>query len=193
MKTENKTLEFVQSSLRSASDIYKKGGHVTMNYRDQLFRMHFDNRRQIEWETTIPSTIEELMDSKPLENINQGQNLRFISKIAKTKLYGRYTSGKKLSNYKSKEEIVERNFLKGLLSKPPLFNLHRNELKRYKDIVEWLKEYNPKTKVTEDSLSYLKSKVSIKIMKVERTKECENFISFIKQRFKYFEDEEFFK
>jgi len=193
MKTENKTLEFVQSSLRSASDIYKKGGHVTMNYRDQLFRMHFDNRRLLEWETTIPSTIEELMDSKPLVNINQGQNLRFISKIAKTKLYGRYTSGKKLSKYKSKEEIVERNFLNALLSKPPLFNLHRNELKRYKDIVEWLKEYNPKTKVTEDSLSYLKSKVSLKIIKVERTKECESFITFIKQRFKFFEVEEFFK
>lgn len=29
MKTENKVVEFVQSSLRSASDIYKKGGNVT--------------------------------------------------------------------------------------------------------------------------------------------------------------------
>jgi hypothetical protein len=47
IKTENKTLEFVQSSLRSASDVYKKGGHVTMKYRDQIFRMHYDNRRQL--------------------------------------------------------------------------------------------------------------------------------------------------
>jgi len=194
IRAENKTIEFVQSSLRSASEVYKKGGHVTLNYRDQLFRMHFDNRRQLEWETTIPSTVEVLIDSKPLENVRQGKNLRFISKIVKTNLYGKYTSGgKKLSKYRSKEEIVERNFLKGLLSNPPLFNLHRSEFKRYKDIVEWIKEFNPKAKVTEDSLSYLNSKVSLKIMKVERTKECESFISFVQKRFKNFDVEEFFK
>lgn len=45
IKTESKTIEFIQSRLRSASEIYKKGGHVTMQYRDQLFRMHYDNRR----------------------------------------------------------------------------------------------------------------------------------------------------
>jgi hypothetical protein len=44
-KSEHKTLEFIQSRLRSASEIYKKGGQVTMVYRDQLFRMHYDNRR----------------------------------------------------------------------------------------------------------------------------------------------------
>jgi len=47
-KSENKTIEYVQGRLRSASDIYKKGGHVTMVRRDQLFRMHFDNRRILE-------------------------------------------------------------------------------------------------------------------------------------------------
>jgi hypothetical protein len=193
MKTENKTIEFVQSSLRSASDIYKKGGHVTMQYRDQLFRMHYDNRRQLEWETTIPSSIEVLIDSKPLENINQGRNLRYLSKIVKTKLYGKYTNGgQKQRKYRSSAEIVERNFLKGLLSKPPLFNLHRQELKKYKDIINWLQQYNLKTKVTEDSLAYLQSKVEVKVMKVERTKECENFIRFVKERFKDFDVEEFF-
>jgi len=45
LKSETKTLEFTQSRLRTATDIYKQGGHVTMIYRDQLFRMHFDNRR----------------------------------------------------------------------------------------------------------------------------------------------------
>jgi hypothetical protein len=48
LKSNEKTLEFVQSRLRSASDIYKKGGHVTMLYRDQVFRMHFDNRRLLD-------------------------------------------------------------------------------------------------------------------------------------------------
>ena len=46
-KSEPKTLEYIQTSLRSATEIYKKGGHVTMKYRDQLFRMHYDNRRAL--------------------------------------------------------------------------------------------------------------------------------------------------
>lgn len=45
IKSEHKTMEFTQSRLRSAADIYNKGGQVTMQYRDQIFRMHFDNRR----------------------------------------------------------------------------------------------------------------------------------------------------
>jgi len=48
VKSENKTIEYVQGRLRSASEIYKRGGHVTMESRDQLFRMHFDNRRVLE-------------------------------------------------------------------------------------------------------------------------------------------------
>lgn len=46
-KSEPKTLEYIQNSLRSATEIYKKGGHVTMKYRDQVFRMHYDNRRAL--------------------------------------------------------------------------------------------------------------------------------------------------
>lgn len=45
LKSERKELEYVQSSLRSAKEVYKDGGNVTMKYRDQIFRMHYDNRR----------------------------------------------------------------------------------------------------------------------------------------------------
>jgi hypothetical protein len=34
-----KTITFTTTSLRSATDIYKYGGHVTMVYRDQDFRL----------------------------------------------------------------------------------------------------------------------------------------------------------
>jgi len=40
------------------------------------------------------------------------------------------------------------NIVKGLLSEPPLFNLHRVELPKYKDIVEILKRFNPTIKLT---------------------------------------------
>lgn len=46
--SENKTIEYFQSRLRSAKDVYKNGGHVTMVYKDQQFRMHFYNKRVLE-------------------------------------------------------------------------------------------------------------------------------------------------
>jgi len=47
-QSESKTIEYIQSRLRSATDIFKKGGHVTMVYKDQQFRMHYDNKRVLE-------------------------------------------------------------------------------------------------------------------------------------------------
>jgi hypothetical protein len=79
MKTEHKTIEYVQSRLRSASDIYKKGGQVVMVKKDQLFRMHFYNRRVLQGETSIPPAVEMLMDSLPLPEIKVGANFRGIS------------------------------------------------------------------------------------------------------------------
>ena len=43
----SKDLEYVQTSLRSAVDILKTGGHVTRKYKDQRFSLVFDNRREI--------------------------------------------------------------------------------------------------------------------------------------------------
>jgi hypothetical protein len=48
MKSESRSIEYVQGSLRSATDIYKKGGNVTGKSRDQQFRMHYDNRRLLD-------------------------------------------------------------------------------------------------------------------------------------------------
>lgn len=41
-------MEYIQGSLRSAIKVYKEGGQVTMVNRDQIYRMHYDNRRVIE-------------------------------------------------------------------------------------------------------------------------------------------------
>jgi len=46
LKTVTKTIELRMSRLRSASEIFKKGGHVTMEYRDQQFRLHFIKNTQ---------------------------------------------------------------------------------------------------------------------------------------------------
>ena len=48
LKSPSRSIEFIQNRLRSATDIIKNGGHVTSLKRDQIFRMHFDNRRILE-------------------------------------------------------------------------------------------------------------------------------------------------
>ena len=47
MNSDERTLEYIQSSLRSALSISKNGGHVTMIYKDQKFSLKYDNRRLI--------------------------------------------------------------------------------------------------------------------------------------------------
>ena len=42
-----KELEFVQTSLVGAKELSERGGHVTMNYRDQSYRIVYDNKRQV--------------------------------------------------------------------------------------------------------------------------------------------------
>ena len=165
-----------------------------MVYKDQLFRMHFDNRRVLDWATTIPSSLENLVDSHPLENINQGKNLRFIGRMYKNKLYGKHTSVlQSVKKYKNKEEMVIRNFLKGLLSTPPKFNLNRRVLLGYKDIVEYMLSYNPSLKITVSSLAYLKhSNKEGSLLPVKKTNQSESFVKFVKLKFKDFDVEEFY-
>ncbi len=42
-----KEMIFIQSSLRSAKQLYEEGGHVTMEYNDQSFRLVYYNKRKI--------------------------------------------------------------------------------------------------------------------------------------------------
>lgn len=165
LKSESKSMEYIQARLRSASDIYKQGGHVTMVYKDQQFRMHFDNRRLIvapktESDSTNKPSLNSLLDSKPLKNITQGKNLRFMAKLNKTKLYSNYTSkGNKGKSYKKHVDLAVLNFLKGLLTEPPMFNLNREGLESYTKIVSYLKEFDSKIGVTEHDVANLKGRL----------------------------------
>jgi hypothetical protein len=192
-KSESKTLEFIQTRLRSATDIYKYGGHVTMVYRDQLFRMHFDNKRILLDEGKDLSK-EILLDSNPLNSVSQGENLRFISKLPKLKQYTRFSNlvVNNAARYKSVEDLAVINFVKGLLISPPMFNLHRVGLEEYKDIVAYLKAYNPKIKLNEKGIAVLKSR-PISIKTVPRVKQTEDFVNFLLLKFKNFDTEAFFR
>jgi hypothetical protein len=193
--SSSKKIEFIQTRLRSAKDIYKKGGHVTMVYKDQQFRMHFDNKRVIEvFEDQIEADLiqESLLDSKPLLDINHGENLRFISKLTKEKQYSRFSNLTNLNRYKNNEDLVVTNFIKGLLSEPPMFKLHRNGLESYKAIVEYIKEFNPARKISPQSIALLKNR-SIKWKSVPKDTSSEEFVKYIKIKFIDFDEESFFR
>jgi hypothetical protein len=194
-KSDAKTLEYIQFRLRSASDIYKKGGHVTPVYRDQLFRMHYDNRRII-IDPVNPENLnfnDCLLFSKPVRNVEEAANLRFISKISKTGLYSIQTSaGSNTNSYRTYEDLAVRNFIKGLLSTPPKFNLNRTELDSYRKIIDFVQAYKPRIKYTVASISALKNR-PIKWKAVPRTPQNEAFIRYVLTKFKDFDVNAFYR
>jgi len=44
---DSKQIAFIQTSLRSAKEIYLKGGHSTLTLNERFFNLKFDNRREI--------------------------------------------------------------------------------------------------------------------------------------------------
>jgi len=194
LKKEDKSLEFIQFSLRSALDIYKEGGHVTPVYKDQKFRLQYDNKRLI----IIPKGYEDtidfsniLLDSVPVPNKEFSKILRFLSKFHKQSIYSKGTSVSSGNKYKNYIDLAVRNFIKGLLSNPQKYNLN-TEITSYSEIIEFVQGYDDKIKISKSSISHLKGRKMI-FKTVPRTKETLKFVDYIKTRYKDFNEEEFFK
>jgi hypothetical protein len=45
--TSTRRVEFIESGLRTPTDIYKNGGHIQMMYRDKVYSFEYDNKRRI--------------------------------------------------------------------------------------------------------------------------------------------------
>lgn len=192
LSTDEKSLEYVQSSLRSAKDIYKDGGHVTMIYKDQLFRLQYDNRRKI----VVPEGLESntdfssiLLDSNPVLNAEESKNLRYISKLHKSRLYNKSSNILSGNKYKDYSDLAVRNFIKGLLSDPPKYNLPSQS--NYTDIIRFIKQFDSEIKVTKQSISNLKNRKTI-LKNVPRTKETLQFIEYVKTKYPNFDEKAFF-
>jgi hypothetical protein len=192
LKSKDKTIDFVQSTLRSAITLYKEGGGVTPSYRDQYFRMHFDNRRSI----IVPESYEGitdvsgiLLDSKPLKDRSECKLLRYVGKIHKASVYHKNTSKTTGNKYRSYEELAIRSFLKGLFSKE--FNLDVKEFRGYNDIIDFIKGYNKNYKITASSLSNLKTRKGM-IKAVPIREETVKFVEYVKKRFSSFNTDNFY-
>jgi len=70
-----KTLPFIQTSLRSAKDIFLEGGHSTMKYSERIFNLKFDNRREI--------TLQEnsYFQTKPFVHMQNSMQARLIASL----------------------------------------------------------------------------------------------------------------
>jgi hypothetical protein len=194
--SDNKLFEFTQSRLRGANDIVQKGGHVTQTLRDQIFRLVYDNRRQI----SEPQDFEgcdmskQLFDSTPLATTLECQRLRFLSKLPFSLPFSRGSSKSKNKKYRSYLEVAVRNFLKGYLSKEPCFGLKGTEFKRSKDIISFIygNVSAKDVRISDQSISNLKHrKIIFKL--VPKTVETLYFARYVKEKLPNFDIELFFK
>ena len=242
LSTADKKIEYVMESLTSSKEIYKHGGHVVMKSRDQIFRLHYDNRRRIMSEdvfeateaaeaTKVPNATEInknkllnsdtktktdpeskmeynlldytpiysgesnndkrfiLLDSRPVANVVESKNYRYLMKLSRNSAYNIETSGSTSNSYRNLQDKIVRCFLKGLLHTPPMYNLNY-DFSSYTGVINYLKEYDPTIKLTRSSISNLKNRKMI-IRSVPRNGESLAFVEFVKIRYPNFDGESF--
>lgn len=195
LSSENKFFEYIQFSLRSAKDIYLKGGHVTPVYRDQIFRIQFDNRRKILLEDAFKDEFDwsqRLLDSKPLKNVEECDTLRSLSKLHKTRVYNKKLNAISTQTIKSYEDIAIRNFIKVYYYNPIDYGLRGDEFSNYSAIIQFIHNFKPKFKISKSSISNLKSRKLI-FKPTPRLKETISFVKYVKMKFPEFKDEIFFE
>ena len=197
------TIEFVQTGLRSASDVYKQGGNVIAKYSDRLFSFSYDNKRCI-IENKENKENKKLFDSKPWASVSEFESIRTLTDtVSKTihKQNSFYTTGGSKS-YKSYLETGVRGFIKVCFNTEkdpnnPLLNIYgisSGIFENYQSLIEFIYGYEPaqEVKLSVSSISKLKLRNTIS-RAVPRTKENELFINYIKEHIDTFNSELFFR
>jgi len=181
-----KTVSFVSTSLRSAITVYKKGGHVTMDYSDRDFRIMYNNNRVV-----VENGLEDaLLSTKPVKSIEESLTQRVYSRLTRGSLYQKYTSLKSINNYKSNLEIGIRAFLKDVLNGRNSVNM--SLFAGYKGLLDFVHKYvydsGEKLKRSLDSsyVSQIKMRSKDRMSKprmVPRLSSIMNFFDYVKDRF----------
>jgi hypothetical protein len=203
--SDSKQFEYVAKRLRGAKDVFTKGGHVQSIYKDQKFRMLFDNRRQILESAGYKGydLSDKLLDSVPHPNTSTALRARFVSRFPFTLPFNKQYSGSKVKNlYNNYLEIGVRNFIKSYVSKEPLFGLLGTEFKTSSDLITFISEFDStkvceirglsKIKVTRQSIWNLRHRRLI-WRPVPHTPENIAFTNYVKQRLPHFQDTDFLK
>jgi hypothetical protein len=142
----------------------------------------YDNKRII-----LDNVNSDLLDSRPLNNVDEGMLIRYISKMPKTVVYSKNINSVS-SKYKSKGEMIVRNFIKALLSDE--LNLNKDSFNNYKEIVDYIKEFNNVYSISENYISQLKRRGNY--VRIPRTDEGELFVEYVRNRFPDFDSDGLF-
>ena len=187
---EKRSFEFIQSSLRSASDIYKKGGHVLQVFKDRRFSLDYDNKRRIT-EDKFPN----FKDSLPWKCIQHYGKVRVLEDTIKTPVFTGYSTQPSKS-YRSYIETSVRAFIRACVSDIEIkrYGIPKDMFKSYKSIIEFIHGYGPakEVRITLSSISHLKSRNSIS-RAVPRNKENEGFIEYVQNKIVTFNSDLFFR
>lgn len=142
------------------------------------------------WDNSIENTTSYvLLDSKPVKDVTESRNFRYLMKLSRNSAYNKETSGVTSNNYKGVKDILVRNFLKGLLHVPSKFNL-QNDFHSYADIIAYLHSYDPSIKMTKSGISNLKNRKMI-FRTVPRNNESLKFVEFVKLKYPDFDVDSF--
>lgn len=191
ISSDSKEILYLNKRLRSSLDVYKQGGNVTTEYRDQIFRLMHDNKRKMIMDDKSPkSALEGLFDSIPLNDIREGALYRYIVKVPYHKKYQRRLSTKVFKNkYKNVLEIIVRNFIRCLLTNS--MNLDNSVFKNYQDIIDYIHSYDKDLRLTTNVIAQLKRRSS-KPKKLYLDDVVGNFIDFVTIKFPDFDRDKFF-
>lgn len=183
LNSSGKNIEYLFSTLRSATRIYKEGGHVTMIYKDQSYSLLYDNKRKIN------DTVEALKDTSPLTDIEEALIYRNISLFGSKTSYQNSLPQKVVKKYKSYIELGVRNFIKALFSNE--LNLDSSSFSSYKELISFINGYQgEKYRLTPNNIATLKRRKRRVVL--PETTELVNFASYIKTRFPNFDSKKFF-
>ena len=178
LKSDDKKIDFLATSLRSASKIYKEGGHVTMIYKDQSYSLFYDNKRRIESDSENT-----LKDSLPLNDTQEGLIYRKLSLSGSKSIYLKNLSQKTVKKYKSYLELGIRNFVKALFNND--LNLDSGAFSNYNELITFINQFKykgSKYRLTANNIAVLKRRKHSRVSLPE-TPEVVSFSLYIKERF----------
>jgi hypothetical protein len=190
LSSDSVSWEYIQNSLRSAKDIYQKGGHVTLEYKDQSFKVAYDNKRCIiEPSEDKYSFTDRLLDSKPWDSGKTYDKIRKLINIQSKATYNILTTKSSGKRYKSVMETAIRTFIKSLFeSGNNSYGVSIDEFPVYNDLVDFINgfAYKGNIKISKSSISHLRHRPTV-IRTVPRTKETELFVGYVKSFFPHFD------
>jgi len=159
-------------------------------YRDLKYSLEFDNKRCVN-----SNENKELLDSTPWSSVYDYHRIRYLKDTVNTPLFKGYSTLPK-TRYKSVIETCVRGFIRACITSndSKRYGIPKDSFKNYKELIEYIYKYEPaqEVKLSPNNISHLKQRESI-ARAVPRTEENELFINYIKESFKDFDSNLFFR